>query len=153
VDWCRLSVIRLELERCETSMRYPIAIEHGDDSNAWGVVVPDLPGCFSAGDGLEEAMIQAEEAIVAWIEAAMDAGEAIPMPSDVETLQAKHLAYKEWMWALVKIDPAVLDDTIERVNISLPRRVLRRLDAQARNAGETRSGFIARMALEERSGV
>ena len=153
MDWCRLSVIRLELERCETSMRYPIAIEHGDDSNAWGVVVPDLPGCFSAGDGLEEAMIQAEEAIVAWIEAAMDAGEEIPMPSDVEALQAKHLAYKEWMWALVKIDPAVLDDTIERVNISLPRRVLRRLDAQARNAGETRSGFIARMALEERSGA
>ena len=49
---------------------------------------------------------------------------------------------------LVKIDPAMLDNTLERVNISLPRRVLRRLDARARNAGETRSGFIARMAIE-----
>ena len=44
----------------------------------------------------------------------------------------------------------MLDDTLERVNISLPRRVLRRLDALARNAGETRSGFIARMAIEGR---
>ena len=40
----------------------------------------------------------------------------------------------------------MLDDTLERVNISLPRRVLHRLDARARSAGETRSGFIARMA-------
>ncbi|MBV5272223.1 MAG: type II toxin-antitoxin system HicB family antitoxin [Lamprocystis purpurea] len=29
-------------------MRYPIVIEAGDDRNAFGVVVPDLPGCFSA---------------------------------------------------------------------------------------------------------
>ena len=44
----------------------------------------------------------------------------------------------------------MLDDTLERVNISLPRRVLHRLDARARSAGETRSGFIARMAVEGR---
>lgn len=52
------------------------------------------------------------------------------------------------MWAVVKVDPAVLDDTLESVNISLPRRVLHRLDAWARATGETRSGFIARMTLE-----
>ena len=37
-------------------MRYPIAIEVGDKKHAYGVVVPDLPGCFSAGDTLEEAL-------------------------------------------------------------------------------------------------
>ena len=69
-------------------MRYPITIEPGTNTTAWGVVVPNLPSCFSAGD------------------------------------------------------------TLERVNISLPRRVPRRLDARARSAGETRYGFIARMAVE-----
>lgn len=34
----------------EMTMRYPIVIEAGDDATAFGVVVPDLPGCFSAGD-------------------------------------------------------------------------------------------------------
>lgn len=129
-------------------MRYPIAIEPGNASTAWGVVVPDLPGCFSAGDTLEEALVQAEDAVVAWIETALDAGQEIPAPSHIEALRAAHLELEGWMWALVKIDPAVLDDTVERVNISLPRRVLRRLDARARSAGETRSGFIARMAVE-----
>jgi metal-responsive CopG/Arc/MetJ family transcriptional regulator len=35
------------------------------------------------------------------------------------------------------------------VNITLPRRVLRRLDALARAAGESRSGYIAHLTLEE----
>jgi predicted RNase H-like HicB family nuclease len=40
-------------------MRYPIAIEPGTETEAFGVVVPDLPGCFSAGDTMEEAMAKA----------------------------------------------------------------------------------------------
>lgn len=129
-------------------MRYPVAIEAGDDRTAWGVVVPDLPGCFSAGDTLEEALAQAEDAIIGWISAAIDSGQDIPPPSPIELLRAAHADMEGWIWALVSIDPAMLDDTLERVNISLPRRVLHRLDAKARDAGETRSGFIARMALE-----
>jgi predicted RNase H-like HicB family nuclease/predicted RNA binding protein YcfA (HicA-like mRNA interferase family) len=130
------------------NMRYPVAIEPGTETEAFGVVVPDLPGCFSAGDTMEEAMAKAEESIAAWIETALDAGQDIPLPSSVEALRKKHKEWKTWVWAVVKVDPAVLDDTLERVNISLPRRVLHRLDALARATGETRSGFIARMALE-----
>ena len=129
-------------------MRYPVAIEPGNESQAFGVVVPDLPGCFSAGDTLEEAMTKAEEAIAAWIEVALDTGQDIPQPSSVEVLRKQHKEWRAWVWAVINIDPAVLDDTLERVNISLPRRVLHRLDALARATGETRSGFVARMALE-----
>lgn len=131
-------------------MRYPVAIETGTASQAFGVVVPDLPGCFSAGDTVEEAMAAAEEAIAAWIETALDTGQDIPQPSSVEVLRKSHKEWKSWVWAVVKVDPALLDETLERVNISLPRRVLHRLDALARATGETRSGFIARMALESR---
>ena len=131
-------------------MRYPIAIEPGNDTTAWGVVVPDLPGCFSAGDTQEEAMIQAEDAITAWIEAAIDDGQDIPAPSHIEALRAAHPEFEVWLWALVMVVPAMLYYSLERVNISLPRRVLHRLDARARSAGETRSGFIARMAVEGR---
>lgn len=95
-------------------------------------------------------MMQAEDAITVWIEAAIDAGQDIPAPSDIEALRAAHPEFEGWLWALVKVDPAMLDDTFERVNISLPRRVLHRLDARARSAGETRSGLIARMAVEGR---
>ena len=127
-------------------MHYPIAIEVGDDSHAFGVVVPDLPGCFSAGDTLEEAITEAQEAIAAWMEGEIDAGRSIPLPSPLATLQGRR-EHKGWAWALAHIDPARFDDTIERINITLPRRVLTKIDAAARSAGETRSGYIAKLAL------
>jgi predicted RNase H-like HicB family nuclease len=128
-------------------MRYPIAIEPGTDTTAFGVIVPDLPGCYSAGDGLDEAVAGAEEAAAAWIDAALDAGEAIPAPSSLEAMR-QNSAYAGWAFGVIKIDPALPDDTTERVNITLPRRVLRRLDALAQAAGESRSGYIAQLTLE-----
>jgi predicted RNase H-like HicB family nuclease len=129
-------------------MRYPIVIEPGTESTAFGVVVADLPGCFSAGDSLDEAIAGAEEAAAAWIDAALDGGDAIPAPSGLDSIR-ENPAYKGWLLGVIATDPALLDDTIERVNITLPRRVLRRLDARARAAGESRSGFIAHLTLEE----
>ena len=132
--------------RKATLMRYPIAIETGTGATAFGVAIPDLPGCFSAGDTLDEAIDNAEAAATLWIDAALDAGQAIPKPSSVDAI--RHQAtYAGWLFGLVTVDPAQLDDTIERVNITLPRRVLRRLDRKAREAGETRSGYIAKMAI------
>ena len=131
-------------------MRFPIAIEAGTDTTAFGVVVPDLAGCFSAGDTLDEAISGAEEAVAAWIDAALDAGQAIPQPSPLDSLRDK-ADYAGWAFGVVTVDPALLDDTTERVNITLPRRVLKRLDALARAAGESRSGFIAQLTLEDRN--
>lgn len=128
-------------------MRYPIAIEPGTETTAFGVVVPDLPGCFSAGDTLDEAISGAEEAAVAWIEAALDAGQKVPAPSTIGRW-ADSDEYSGWTFGVVKVDPAALDEHVDRVNISLPRRVIYLLDRQAREAGETRSGMIAKLALE-----
>ena len=129
-------------------MKYPIAIEIGSPKKSWGVVVPDLPGCFSAADsGIDEAIENAKEAIELWIETALDAGEDVPRPSSIAGFQKKR-EFKGWVWAIAEIDPALLSDEIERVNITLPKRVLARLDAKAKEHGETRSGFIAHLAIQ-----
>ncbi len=128
-------------------MKYPIAIEIGSPKKSWGVVVPDLPGCLSAADsGIDEAIENAKEAIELWIEVALERGMEIPTPSLITDLQKKK-EFKGWIWAVAEIDPALLSDEIERINITLPKRVLSRLDAKAKKAGETRSGFIAHLAL------
>ncbi|MEP7348363.1 MAG: type II toxin-antitoxin system HicB family antitoxin [Sphingorhabdus sp.] len=130
-------------------MRYPIAIEPGDETTAFGVVVPDLPGCFSAGDTLDEAMVNVQEAIALWMDSVLDSGQAIPTPSSLDVLRNND-EFEGWIFAVVEIDPALLDDTIERVNITLPRRVLKRLDALAQAAGSSRSGYVAQLTLEDR---
>ena len=106
-------------------MYFPVAIEAGTETQAFGVVVPDLPGCFSAGDTLEEAIANANEAIAAWIDAELDAGRSIPVPSALGALQGKR-EHKGWAWAVVQVDPARFDDTIDRINITLPRREIGR---------------------------
>lgn len=127
-------------------MRYPIAIEIGNETTAFGVIVPDLSGCFSAGDTLDEAIDNAKEAITLHIDGLLDDNETIPAPSPVSRYSSS-AEYAGSIWALVEIDPAILDDKAERVNITLPRRVLARLDAKAKEAGETRSGYIARLSI------
>lgn len=87
-------------------MRYPIVIEVGTDTTAWSVIVPDLPGCFSAGDTLDEAMANVEEAAAAWIDATLDAGEKIPAPSTVQSI-ANRKEYRGWIVSVVKVDPAL----------------------------------------------
>lgn len=128
-------------------MRYPVIIEDGSKDTAYGVIVPDLPGCFSAGDTLEEALLNAEEAARLWIDAALDSGSTIPRPSCFDDICIKP-AYADARLAVISIDPSLLDDKSERINITLPRRILTRLDAKARAAGETRSGYIAKLAIE-----
>lgn len=76
-------------------MRYPILIEEGTDTAAFGVVVPDLPGCFSAGDTLDEALDAAREAAAAWIDTALDRGMPVPVPSTLEVAR-KLRGYKGW---------------------------------------------------------
>lgn len=127
-------------------MRYPIAIEPGDETHAFGVVVPDLPGCYSAGDTLDEAVDNAKEAVELWLETVIDDGGSVPQPRSITEHQANP-EFAGWVWAVVPVDLATLSDKVERVNITLPSRVLRRIDAAAKAAGESRSGFIARRSL------
>jgi predicted RNase H-like HicB family nuclease len=128
-------------------MRYPIVIEPGDATHAYGVVVPDLPGCFSAGDTLEEAIENAEEAILLHLEALVEAGRAPPEPAGMET-HRRNPDYAGWIWAVVDVDLAKLAGKARRINITIPERVLAMIDEAARREGESRSGFLARAALE-----
>lgn len=83
-------------------MLYPVVIHQGSDS-AYGVTVPDISGCFSAGDTLEEAMHNTREAIQGHLEILAEDGAAIPNAGDI----AKHKNnpdYADGFWAVVDVD-------------------------------------------------
>ena len=83
-------------------MNYPIAI-HKDSDSDYGVIVPDLPGCFSAGSTIDEALLMAREAVELHLQGLMDDGQTIPLPSDIETLRANP-DFADAIWALVSAD-------------------------------------------------
>lgn len=127
-------------------MRYPVIV-HKDPESDYGVTVPDLPGCFSAGETLDEALTQVVEAIECHLEGLLLDGEPIPTPQTVEVHQ-HNPDYSDGVWAYVTVDLTKLSGKTRRVNITLPERVLGLVDKYASEHGETRSGFIAEAAIE-----
>lgn len=127
-------------------MRFPIVI-HKERKSDYGVIVPDLPGCFSAGTTLDEAIENAHEAIECHLEGLLLDGESIPKRQSLELLQ-KNADYAGGTWVVVEVDISKLSGKVTRVNITLPERVLAVIDEAARREGESRSGLLARAALE-----
>ena len=64
---------------------YPAIIE-GDARTGYSVFFPDLPGCTSGGKTLQEAALNAEEALAGHVDLMLDAGEALPEPSVLDAL-------------------------------------------------------------------
>ena len=60
-------------------MRFPVVL-HSDDGVRYGVTVPDLPGCFSAGDTFDDALASVVEAIDLHLEGVTEDGGDIPVP-------------------------------------------------------------------------
>lgn len=127
-------------------MRYPVVI-HKEAESDYGVTVPDLPGCFSAGTTVDEALEQAIEAIECHLEGMLLDGEAIPTPQDIE-FHRNHPDYAEGIWAYVSVDVSRLSGKSKRVNITIPERFLAKMDQFAAKRGETRSGLITQATME-----
>ncbi len=58
------------------------------EGGGWHATVPDLPGCMSDGDTVEQAMANVEDAIECWIAAARRLGRAVPAPAEVTARRA-----------------------------------------------------------------
>lgn len=128
------------------TMEMPIAI-HKDENSVYGVTVPDVPGCFSWGDTIDEAIKNAKEAIYSHYEVMSECGDSLTLKvSKIEDLAADE-EYAGAIWALVDVDASKFDSKPERINISIPRFVLKKIDSFAESKRETRSGFISRAAL------
>jgi predicted RNase H-like HicB family nuclease len=128
-------------------MRFVIAIEPGDEKHSFGVVVPDLPGCFSAGDSLDEAFENAKESIDLWCESAIEDGETIPNGNSLTHHQANP-DFQGWIWSVVEVPVERYMGPAEKINITLPKLLLSRIDDYAKAHHLSRSGFLAQAAQQ-----
>ncbi|HQT84512.1 MAG: HicB family protein [Acidiphilium sp. 37-64-53] len=121
---------------------YPAIIERGSDG--FGVFFPDLPGCTSAGDTVQDAAINAEAALQAWLELSAEHGDSIAPPSDLSTL----VLDDDVVEAARILVRAETNSRSVRVNITLPEDLLHAIDRYAERNGFSRSGVLAQAARE-----
>lgn len=123
-------------------MLFPVVV-HKDSRSAFGVTIPDLPGCFTAGDTLDEALRNVQEAVETYLHGESE----LPVPSALDRW-SRDPDHAGGLFALVDVNLDFLRDETVRVNITASRSALALIDRVAKSKGENRSEFLIRAALE-----
>jgi len=127
-------------------MRYPVVI-HKDEHSDFGVSIPDISGCYTAGSTYDEALTNAIEAIECHLEGLLIDNESIPVGTTIDHW-IKEEEFQGGVWAFVDIDLSQMSGKAKRINITMPERVLSLIDLYAKNhAIKNRSSFLADAAL------
>lgn len=124
-------------------MRY-LTLVHKDPGSVYGVTIPDVPGCFAAGDTIEEALKNAADAIVFHLDGAPE-----PTARDVDALLADQdvAAIREGA-VLAFVDTASQSGSpllFEPIGSDAhARSLLARVDEAARERGISAGEFVRR---------
>jgi predicted RNase H-like HicB family nuclease len=127
-------------------MAHYIALVHKEKNSAYGVQFPDVPGCFSAADRMEDVSANAMEALSLWAE-----DQSPVRPRTIDEIKKDKSVLRELAGgAFLLAVPFVENDTrVVSANISLERGVLKAIDAEAKRRKLTRSAFLAQAARRE----
>ena len=125
---------------------YPAAIFQDAPDARYGVIIPDLPGCYPLGDTLEEAIADAKAAAAFHIEGMMEEG--LPFATAPRPI-AEHRANPDYRdavaWVVIEVDEGAFSRPV-RFNVSWSEYLLAQVDEFAAARHDTRSGFLAKAA-------
>ncbi len=129
--------------------RYAVVID--GKPGAFGLWVPDMPGCTSMARTVDDLLLKAQEALRMWAEDALADGEALPAPRSFEEI-AKELdvaaALREG--AALAIVPLLIETgRLVKANLSLDAWLLAAIDDAAAARGLTRSAILTSAAREK----
>jgi antitoxin HicB len=100
------------------SLKYPVSIEEAPEGGYF-IQMKDLPGCYSQGETVKEALENIEEARHLWIESMYEDGNEIPLPGSVTEKQYSG-----------------------KFNVRIPKSLHRKLDEMAGKEGVSLNHFL-----------
>ncbi len=116
-------------------------------SEAIEVHFPDLKGCVTFGDNMEEAFEMATDVLAGWLQESEP--QFIKAPSDFETIKS-HYASENIFIMRIPINERIKRkyEEKQRLNISIPASVVKKIDLAAKERGLNRSEFIADATMQ-----
>mgnify|MGYP005865702923 CR=1 FL=1 len=116
----RMNVNEKELEFF-LGQEYPVFLRplSEEEGGGWFAEIPDLPGCMSDGETREEALKNLDEAKRAWITAALEQGQKVPLPKKEEDEYSGKLTLR-----MPKVFHRELARTAEKERVSLNQLIL-----------------------------
>src|SRR5271154_3011565 len=120
-----------------------------ENQGNWGVRIPDLPGCYGAGDSAEAAIRDAASAARDWIVHQTGAGIEPPKARTTSEILASGEIDVTAGEAAVLIGVLIDEGRTVRANLTFDAGLLGAIDAAATERGLTRSAFLASAAREK----
>ena len=120
------------------TLRYPAFVDGRE--GAYGVVFPDLPGCVAMGYTVEDALVNAEDALRDYTLDVEEDGEVLPDPSPFQSIDVPKGSQ------LVSIPLIRVSGRKVRANLTLDEGVAAFIDSEARRRKMTRTAYITWMA-------
>ncbi len=134
---------------------YPFVVTVDEDDGGYVIEFPDLPGCMTQAESLDELGAMAAEAKALWLETALESGWDIPLPSFPETYSGRFNVRLPKSLHRRLVESAALDGVSlnQQVVSMLSEAIVRRsfeprvsaTDTQATNAtpDDARAAFLA----------
>lgn len=120
--------------------------------DAWGVRIPDAPGCHGGGPTPEAAIDDVTSALREWSDVYLETGSPMPLARSVADLLSSGEIETAAGESAVLV-PLIRDSGRPvRANLSLDSGLLAAIDEEARRRGLTRSAFLASAAREKIEG-
>ena len=129
-----------------TKKTYYMFVHKGEKFGYW-CEFPDLPGCFSDGDTIDDLMKNAADAMESWLDATVDDGGSMPEASNAETLKKKMDECDDPVLFIAPVT-GYLSDTPVRINITSTESKIAEITAFAKKVGRTRSELRVDATLE-----
>ena len=123
------------------------AFAHKDGDTLW-CEFPDLPGCFSDGNSLEELMQRASYALEGWTSSVIDDGGKLPDPTSAEELEAKSRESEEPVMFIFPATCYVNDNVPVRINVTSTEAKIAEITAFAKRVKRTRSELMVDATLD-----
>ena len=119
-------------------IRYPALID--GEEGAYGVVFPDIPGVGAMGHTVDEALLNAEDALRDYVIEAEKDGEELAQPSAFQSIDTPKGSQ------LTSIPLIRTSGKSVRAGLTLDEGVAEFIDSEARRRGMTRKAYITWMA-------
>ena len=119
---------------------------HGDGKGLW-CEFPDLPGCMTDGDDLDDLMKNAADVLESWLGSVRESGHGLPEASGAEALKEKADSSAEPVLFVVPVT-GYLPDVPARINVTSTAAKIDEITAFAKKTGCTRSELMVRATLD-----
>jgi predicted RNase H-like HicB family nuclease len=126
--------------------RYVVVVD--GKPGAYGMYVPDMPGCISMGDTIADLLSNAQEALQLWAEDAVNSGEDLPKPRSIDAIRKDPDVARDLAGGgVLAVVPLVMETGRPvKANLSLDAGLLAAIDEAAAARGLTRSAYLASAA-------